>query len=649
MGDQPAVDIGLLSDLQVQVDGTQTRIGRAQWRLEVGRAHLQQAALRADLRGRAHIARHHNFVGDQLEPVGELGAEAGAANRHVFGVAQHHGGLGRAFTNADLAEAVGQRVQVLHGQGHEPRRARLRLVVAKQALGRTAHAHVLACGAHRDAQEARARDFVAAGCKVNVVGHQTNFSAGARRHAARSQRQRGFGARQRHRQAARGRDQAALAPAVAHQAQTVELVDHQIRGGGRVARLQAQLGHLGVKSTHKTLGADAQQAVGGLEVGARDIHRAAGVEREIGGRPVHGHGFEPRVGGRVVQLNAVKLVVEVHRQVAGGSGMLQAHGAQGDVGGAGKSRNAEHIIACAAGHSQRGQAVVRVQQEGVATLAGVHTAGACANDHGVGVGASGHFVVAQAHVHHHRACAAVEAVVAARAGVGHGPSQCAGQGAVVTKEKCALRGTAEELVVASAAGDDGVLELAVNPALRQTTLDQEAVLACTTVEVEHRVHALANVERVVARATVGLDGLDLAAPVVVGLAQRAHDVHVEIAVELNARALVDDFVVIGLAIAAQRIAHVQHQGLALHVRDTRWVCPGPQVAARHGNAHDGHARHQVSTGGCDVDLTAETGQREVDVDEADLELKVQRAPHGRRKARPAAEQQAGACVQVQRA
>ena len=191
--------------------------------------------------------------------------------------------------------------------------------------------------------------------------------------------------------------------------------------------------------------------------------------------------------------------------------------------------------------------------------------------------------------------------------------------------------------------------MAVNPALRQATLDQEAVLACTTVKVKHRVHTLTNVERVVTRATVGLDGLDLAAPVVVGLAQRAHDVHVEIAVELNARALVDDFVVFGLTIATQRITHVQHQGLALHVRDAWWVCPRPQVAARDGNAHDGHARHDVTAGRRDVDLATETGQCEVDVDEADLELKVQRAPHGRRKAWLAAEQQAGTRIQVQRA
>ena len=438
MGDQPAVDIGLLSDLQVQADSGQAGIWGAQRRLEVGRAHLQQAALGADLRGRAHIARHHNFIGNQLEPVGELGAEAGAANRHVFGVAQHQGGGSGALANANLTKAVGQRVQVLHGQGHEARGARLRLVVAKQALSSAAHAHVLACGAHRDAQEARARDFVAAGRKVNVVGHQTDFSTRACVDAARSQRQRRFGARQRHRQAARGCDQAALAPAIAHQAQAVALVDNQVRRGGRVARLQAQFGHLGIEGAHKALGADAQQAIGSLETGARDVHSSAGVERQIGGRPVHGQGFEPGGFGRIVQLDAVELVVEVHRQVAGGSGMLQAHGTQGDVGGTGKSRNAQHIIAGAAGHGERGQAVVRVQQEGVATLAGVHTAGACANDHGVGVGASGHFVVAHAHVHHHRASAAVETVVAARTGVGHIPAQCAGQGAIITKETCAL-------------------------------------------------------------------------------------------------------------------------------------------------------------------------------------------------------------------
>ena len=303
--------------------------------------------------------------------------------------------------------------------------------------------------------------------------------------------------------------------------------------------------------------------------------------------------------------------------------MHQAHGAQGDGAGAGQGRNAQHIVARAAQQGQGGGAVGRVEQDRVAAIAGVHADLATTQNHGVGTGAGGHHIIAQTHVQHHGAGGAGEAVIAAGAGVQAAPAERAAGGPVVAEVEHAIGQAAGELIIAGTARNDGALVLPADHALGAATLDQEAVVALAAVEIEHRVHTLADVDRIVAAAAAGPDGLDIAAPVVLVLTERAHDVHVGLRVILDAGALVDDLVVIGRAVAAGGIAHIEHQGVALQARDTRGIGPGPEVAAGDRDAHHRHPRSQVAAGRCDVDLAAEARQGEVDVDEAQVQLKIQ--------------------------
>ncbi len=435
-------------------------------------------------------------------------------------------------------------------------------------------------------------------------------------------------------------EQATQTPAIGHQGEAVGFVHHQIAGDAAgVACLQAQGGHFGVEDAHKAVAADAQQSVGGHEGGLADVHRAAGAQREVGRAPVHiGRAAQHGLCRCVGHLDAVELVVEVHRQVAGGCFVHQLHGAQHQVAGAFHGLDHELVKARAAGDVDVAATVGGVEEDGVATRAGVDLGVAAAHDHGVGARAGAHRVVAQAHVDRDRAATAHKTVVAGSAGVAAHPGVAAG-GSVVAEVVNASRGAVEELVVAGAAGND---------AASGTALDQEAVVAQAAVEVEPGIHALADVERVVARAATAADGLDAVSAVALFHPQRAHDVFVALGVEFHRHAFVDDFVVFRLAITASGVAHVEHQRVANQAADFWWVGPRPQVAARDRNAHHRDAGGQVGAGGGDVDFAAEAGDGEVDGDEAEIEFEVQRTPHRRRKARLAAQDEAGTGVQVQR-
>ena len=75
----------------------------------------------------------------------------------------------------------------------------------------------------------------------------------------------------------------------------------------------------------------------------------------------------------------------------------------------------------------------------------------------------------------------------------------------------------------------------------------------------------------------------------------------------------------------------------------------PAVAARHRDAHHRDARRHIGAGGRDVDLRAEAGERDVDLEQAEVDLEIQRAPGRTLEARLAAEQDAHAGLEVQRA
>ena len=131
------------------------------------------------------------------------------------------------------------------------------------------------------------------------------------------------------------------------------------------------------------------------------------------------------------------------------------------------------------------------------------------------------------------------------------------------------------------------------------------------------------------------------------MAQRAHRDGVAALVDVEG--LVDAVVIkVATAIAARGVAHVQVQGaVAGQVADVRRRAPAPQVAARHRDAHDAHLRGHVGAGRGDVDLGAEAGQGDVNLEQAQVDFKVQGAPGGSSKTGAAAEQHAHARVQVQ--
>ncbi len=638
LGDQPSRDAGLLGHGQIQRDGAQTGVGRAQRRLEVERAHFEQAALGADLGGRAHIAGHHNLARAQAQVVGEHGAEVEDANLGILGVANDEEGIGPAVANADFAEAVPDGVQIAHGQGHKAGVAGHRLVAAEQRLASSADAVVLAFAAGADAQDTGTRDLVAARGEVDVVGHQGDGAAATcgTDHTAVQAQQR-LARVELHFNAAAAGEQATRGPTVGHHLQAVGLAHHQV-GDRAAAGFQADGGHLGVELAHQPVGADAEQGVFGQELGTGDVHRAGGAQREVGGLPVHVHGLQHRAGRDVFHLDAVQRLIKTQAEVAGVGLVRELQLAQGQGSGACQRRHAHHVEARAAGDLDVAAAVVGIDEDDIAPVAGGHLAVAAAQDDGVVARTGADVVVAQAHVDGDATASAHKTVVAGGAGVAAHPGVATDR-PVVAEVIDASGHAVEELVVARTAR---------NHTASTPTLDQEAVVAATAVEIEHRIDTLADVEGVVAAAAKAPNGLDPAAGVALLHPERAHDVLIAPFVKFDRHPFVDDLVVLVLTVTARRIAHVEHQGVALHAADAGWVGPGPEIAARHRNAHHRHPRRQIGAGRRDVDFATEAGKGEVDAEQPQIKLEVQRTPHRRCKTRFAAQQQAGTGVEVQR-
>ena len=88
--------------------------------------------------------------------------------------------------------------------------------------------------------------------------------------------------------------------------------------------------------------------------------------------------------------------------------------------------------------------------------------------------------------------------------------------------------------------------------------------------------------------------------------------------------------------------------LGVQMADVWRIAKCPQHAARDAHAHQGDLGCQVGADRRDVDLATEAGDREVDREQAHVELEVQRAPDRRGKSWPAAEHHADASVEVQR-
>ena len=221
--------------------------------------------------------------------------------------------------------------------------------------------------------------------------------------------------------------------------------------------------------------------------------------------------------------------------------------------------------------------------------------------------------------------------------------------------------TADKLVVAVAAQEDQaalvaadkfiLANTATDGAARSTAQNHEAVVASAALEIELSGNSLVNIDEVIALAAVGDDLFDRCSVVGNGFAQRVHQDLRAIGVGVDVVGLVDSVVVqLATAIAPGGVAHVQMQRtVGVEVADVGRCAPAPGVAARERNAHDGGARRHVGAGRRDVDLAAETRQREIDGEESHVEFEIKRTPGCCGKARLAAEQHANTGVEVQRA
>ena len=245
------------------------------------------------------------------------------------------------------------------------------------------------------------------------------------------------------------------------------------------------------------------------------------------------------------------------------------------------------------------------EQDQITTGSGVDGGGAPSHDDGVAARPPRDDVVARPHVNVRIAAAPHKAVVARRQDVGR----------VVAKIRDAAHSASGKLIVACATDDSAACG---------TAQDQEAVVACTTVDVEHRIHTFRDVVRVVACTTTGINFLDTGPCITILDAQRAHQVLVSNRVVLHRGGFVGDVVVSLVAVAPRRITGVEHQGtVILQVADLGRIGPRPEVTARDRNAHDRDTRGQVGARWRDVDHATKACQGEIDVDDTDVQREVE--------------------------
>ena len=420
--------------------------------------------------------------------------------------------------------------------------------------------------------------------------------------------------------------QLAIHAAGAHQAQAVDLAHDDVVGGraGRAAVDHAQLGQFGVQRAADAGRRDAEQRLRCHQPRLGHIEHAGGIEHQVGGAPA-GTGARPQRGGggAVVQRDLLQRIIEAggaHHAGAGGDhqGMVVELDRRSG------SEAVEHQAVVAGAADQ----VEHTGQRGgdqVVSGTGIDGVERAVDADGVVAAATEEGVLAGAHVDELGALAADEAVVA-----------------IAAPEIQAAARAADEFVLARTAAD---------LAARRPAQDHEAVVADAAVEVQRGIDPLVHVDEIVALAAGRNDATHLRRTVGLGLAQRTHEDLSAVGASVDVERLVDRVVVQrAAAVAARLVAHVQVQRTVVgQVADVGRRAPAPGVAARHGDAHHRGPRRQVGRGRGDVDLAAETGDGEIDLEQAEVELEIQRAPGRCGKARLAAEQHAHAGVQVQRA
>ena len=524
------------------------------------------------------------------------------------------------MTDRDRAESIGQGGQVSHAEVEGAGGAVARQVTPEGALAGSADAVVLrgVLGAQR--QRPGATHAVVARDEVDIVGQDADRAPAGRRgqHAAAQGQQR-FALGEFDVDAAGSGVQAAVGPVVGHDVEVIDLAHDDVALGGHAPRERVDDGEFRHRSVDRALDAlrlQAQQRLRRVEGGARHVQHARGVQRQVGGAPARAAAGEDIGGGGVVaHLDAVQRIGEVD-----GTGTLDelvVIQPDGLVSRAADGRQLQPVSAAAARHLQ---AAASADEQQVVALACVHEGLARADVDGVIAATAEHGVGARAHVDDLGRAAADKTVVALTALVAY------------ARHRAAL-----EDVVAGPALDD---------AASRAPKDVEVVLAVATVEVEHGLHALADVDRIAALAAAGHDTVHA---VVLDLLAEGLDRDAAIGVGKDGVGLVDGVVVeVTPAVAPGGVARVQVQGVAILARDHGTRAEAPQVAARHGDTHHRDAGGHVGADRGEVDRGAEACEGDVDLEQAEVDLEVQRAIGAARKARLAAEQDAHPGFQTQR-
>ena len=245
----------------------------------------------------------------------------------------------------------------------------------------------------------------------------------------------------------------------------------------------------------------------------------------------------------------------------------------------------------------------------VVALAAVDRIGTRRDDDGVVAAVAPDAVDASAHVDDFATRAADEFVVA-----------------LAAEEAHAAAAAADKFVLANTPADD---------AGGSTPGDHETVVADAAVEVELGRDIRADIDRVVALAAKTDDAAHAARGVRLGLAERLHADRAAVLVDIES--FVDGVVVeIAAAVAPCGVAHVQEErAVGCEMADIGRVAEAPQITAGHRDAHDRDLRREVGAGRRDIDLATETGDREVDLEEAEVDLEIERSVGRCGEARPA--------------
>ena len=616
----PARNLDLLGDVHHCAARRDAGIGRAQGVLHVLAAHLQQARRQRERVGRLQVAHHVDAVGLQRGRVGEARQEVEDAHRLVLDVAHTHQHAGGTVSDRDRAESVRQGGQVAHAKVEGAGGAVARQVAPEGALAGGPDAVVLrgVLGAQR--QRPRATHAVVARDEVDVIGHDADRAPAGRRgqHAA-AQGQQGFALGEFDVDAAGSDVQAAVGPVVGQDVEVIGLSHDDVSLRGRPSRERVDDGefrHRGVDRALDALRLQAQQRLRRVEGGPGHVQHACGVQREVGGTPARAAaGDDLGVGGVVAHLDAVQRIGEVN-----GTGALdELVVVQPDrlVSRAADGRQDQPVSAAAARHLE---SATTADEQQVVALARVHDRLAGADVDGVIAATAEHGVGARTHVDDLGCGAADKSIVALTALVAY------------ARDRAAL-----EDILAGAATDD---------AAGRAPENVEVVLAVAAVEVEHGVHALADVDRIAALAAAGHDAVHA---VVRDTLTEGLDRDAAVGVRQDGVRLIDGVVIeVPSAVAPGDVARVQVQGVAILARDHGPRAEAPQVAARHGDPHHRDACGHVGADRGEVDRGAEACERDVDLEQAEVNLEVQRAVGAAGKARLAAEQDAHPGLEVQR-